>query len=121
MWEIHSEATIGEAVLAIAAAQDHLESFDVVPMDLHHLEREGIACERAESSTPVEDLKKSHLNLVQLTYQKLGIIAYHIVDKFRQEKVKRYTRADLKRILRTAIAQGRLEAKDLKDSVRNKL
>lgn len=121
VWEVQDENKIDEAVLAIVSAGDHLETIDVIQIDREHLEENRIDCIQTEGRTPVEDLVGTHVDLCNLAYKELGIIAYHIVDKFRQGKVERYTKTRLKGILKDAIQQQRLETTDLEDAISDKL
>lgn len=121
VWEVISETDIDEAVLAIVSGGDHLEAIDVVLMSSDYLTEKGINCVRTNGSTPVGDLVEKHIDLSNLTYKSLGIVAYHIVDKINDQKVKRYTIRQLKEILNQAISQNRLTPDKLKDSIREKL
>ena len=121
VWEIISETDIDEAVLAIVSGQDHLDTIDVVLMSPDYLKKQGIDYKRTNGSTPVDDLVEKHIDLSNLTYKSLGIVAYHIVDKINDQKVKRYTIRQLKEILNQAISQNRLTPDKLKDFIREKL
>ena len=121
VWEVPDENRIDEAVLAIASAGHHLETIDVVQIDREHLEENKIDCIQSSGHTPVADLVDTHIDLSNLAYKELGIIAYHIADKFRQNKVKRYREKQIKEILRTAIQKQRLETENLSESIRKKL
>ena len=121
VWEVPDEGKIDEAVLAIVSAGHHLETIDVVQIDREHLEENRVDCIQTKGGTPIEDLVDTHIDLSNLAYTQLGIIAYHIADKFRQDKVKRYTQGQIKEILRTAIQGQRLEIENLSESIRKKL
>ena len=121
VWEAQDENKIDEAVLAIVSACHHLEAIDIVQIDREHLEENEIDCRETDGDTPVKDLVNTHIDLSNLAYKELGIIAYHILDKFRQDKVKRYTKTDLKQILKDAIEKQRLEIDELKEFIREKL
>ena len=121
VWEVPDENMIDEAVLAIVSAGHHLETIDVVQMDREHLEKNEIDCIQTEGNTPVKDLANTHIDLSDLAYKKLGIIAYHIANKFRQGKVERYTAGRIKGILKNAIQNKRLEITDLGNSISEKL
>ena len=101
VWEIDNEQNLDEAVLALASGFQHLESIDVVMLESDRLQAE-IKSKQTKGQTPVKDLE-------------------HIIEKLRQKKIKRYTISDLKKILNTAIATGRLKREDLNASVANKL
>jgi hypothetical protein len=121
VWEVQDENEIDEAVLAIVSAGDRLESVDVVQIDRECLVENKIDCIRTKGDTLVEELKDTHIDLSNLAYKELGIIACHIVDKFKEKKVKRYTEGQIKAILRDAIQQERLETENLNESIRKKL
>jgi len=90
-------------------------------MSFDYLREQGIDCLRTKGSTPVDDLVEKHINLSNLTYKRLGIIAYHIVDRIIDQKMILYTERRLKEILNQAISQNRLTPDKLKDSIREKL
>ena len=121
VWRIETESRIEEAVLAIASGQDHLETFYVVMLNLEYLAEKKIDCEKTAGLTPVADLKGTHYNLSNLTYRKLGVIAYHIADKVRAKEAPCYREGPLMDILIKAIRSGRLQLEDLNERVRKKL
>lgn len=121
VWEIDSEGNSEEAVLAMVAAHEHLETIDVVLMNRDYLTENGINCVNSEGRTAVTDLINRHRDLDSLTFKKLGIIAYHIVDGIKNDKIKRYTIGQQKEILKKAISTSRLNPDDLKNSVKEKL
>ncbi len=121
VWRIETESRIDEAVLAIASGQDHLETFDVVMLNLEYLAEKKIDCENTAGRTPIADLKGTHYNLSNLSYRKLGVIAYHIADRVRAKEAPRYREGPLMDILIKAIRSGRLQLEDLKEGVRRKL
>jgi hypothetical protein len=117
LWEIESDEQFDQAALAIAAAGDFLETFDLVPLYPTSLIDTGLELEKSRGNTKVEDLKNTHFDIVHLTYARLGIMANHIVQSFRNNKVKRYTRDDLIGLLNNAIENGRLKKEDLSISI----
>ena len=121
VWEIKYETDIDEAVLAIVAGGHHLETIDIVTIDPDYIEEKNIGWLSTEGLTPVDDLKNTHRDLYNLTYCKLGVIAYHIAERIIQNKVQRYTLGRLKQILKNAVGQGRLEPNTLSDSLRKRL
>ena len=120
VWEIDNEQNLDEAVLALASGFQHLESIDVVMLESDRLQAE-IKSKQTKGQTPVKDLENTHFDLIDLNYYTIGLVAEHIIEKLRQKKIKRYTISDLKKILNTAIATGRLKREDLNASVANKL
>lgn len=120
-WEISSIDNLDQAALALAAASQQLETIDVVTVLKDDLHQTGLELNKSEGKTEVEDLKNTHFDIIKLTYSKLGIIASHIIASFKVNRVKRYTRDELRRLLNLAIQEGRLQKEDLPDSIKLKL
>jgi len=120
-WRIDNEAQLDDAVLAIVSAHQHLDTIDVVWMSQDQLREEGIDIKDVPGVTPIVDLVDNHVDIVDLTYKSLGKVAYCIVKCFSKNSVKRYTRTNLKKLLRTAIKSGRLEADRIASSISDKL
>jgi len=120
-WEIDTPGDIEKAVLAIVAAGDHLETIDVVILDRQYLDAQGVKAVPVEGKTPIATLRKTHHNLENLTYPKLGILAEHTVEMFRKDLVPRYLERELIRILKEAISQSLLSPGDLQAPISRKL
>jgi len=121
VWSIDSEEDIDEAVLAIASNLDHIETIDVVILNDTTLREYGISIITSTGNTPIESLREIHRDLAELTFSKLGIVKDHIVERIRNNKIKRFTKGQLKKLLSNAINKGLLQFDDLNDSIREKL
>lgn len=120
-WEIESEEHLDQAALALAAAAQRLETFDVVRVSKTDLHDTGLRLSKSEGKTEVEDLRGTHFDIIELTYTKLGLLANHIVSSFKESKVKRYTADELRSLLNKAIQDGRLRKEDLPEPIKSKL
>lgn len=120
-WQVNNEDEVTEAVLAIVASHQHLDAIDVVFIDPAYLEMTGINLKSTPGDTPVKELVNNHIDVSDLTYHSLGVIAKNIVQAIKEDKKKRITKGEIKRILNKAIELGRLTENDLHDSVRAKL
>jgi len=123
VWRIKDESELEEAVLAIVAGQDHLETIDVVMLDDKHFAERRISTEESaiDARTPVEDLKHIHRNLSSLNVLTLKVVAEHIMERIKKDYLRRFTNAQLKRILNEALTNNRLRLSDLQESMRNRL
>jgi len=121
VWSIENEEDIEKAILAIASNLDHIETIDVVILNDEKLKEYGIKIITSMGNTPIDSLKEIHRDLSELTFSKLGHIKDHIVERIRNDKIKRYTKGNLKKILKKAIDKGFLELDDLNESVRSKI
>ena len=120
-WQVNNENEIKEAVLAIVASHQHLDTIDIVFLDHDYLKKIGINLRSTPGDTPVKELINNHIDICELTYNSLGVIAKNIVQAIKDDKKKRVTKRELKTILSQAIESGRLVENDLHDSIRTKL
>jgi len=119
VWKIKSEDEIESAVLAIISGQARLETIDIALLSPEYLEQNAVKFMATEGKTAVKMPKDIHFDMVELTYEKLGVIAYHIVEKFKEKKVFRYTRKKLKDILNNAINEKRLDINKLSEDIKS--
>ncbi len=121
VWRVDNEETIEEAVLAIVANQQYLETIDVVLLDEEYFLKYQIKIENTEGNTIVEDLKNTHVDLIELDYNSLGKVAKHIIESINNDKSKRFTLAKLREIIQRAIENKRLKLSDLHEGIQKKL
>jgi hypothetical protein len=121
VWKIETENDLDEAVLALAANFQHLESIDVIVLDGEDLVKANVKCEQTKGITPVKDLENTHFDLCELNYFSVGLVAEHIAKRIKCDKIKRYNEGALKRILKGAIESNRIKLEDLNESVAKKI
>ena len=119
-WQV-AEETIADAVLAIVASHQQLDTIDVVFLDPSSLESNGIMLQSTLGNTPVKNLIDQHIDICDLTYRTLGTVAEQIALALKEGKVVRYTKGKIKNLLKDAIDQGRLQMNDLNESLRKRL
>ena len=73
-WRCHTAASsdIEEAVLAIAAAGDHVDKLDVVWLANEQLQTDGLSLKDTQGRTPAVDLATRHVDVCRLDYVRLG-------------------------------------------------
>lgn len=122
VWKISNESDLDLAVLALVSNQDHLESIDIVILEQDTLENKyNINVVASPGVTPIHSMANDHRDLTDLRFSSLESMKNHIVERIRDNKIKRYTRGNLKELLKNAIKDGIVKFEDLKDSVRDKL
>jgi|SRR5690554_2767939 len=121
VWHIETEDDLEKAVLAIVANQDHLDTIDVVILDEPSLTNYNLNIVASPGETPVKSLIEAHRDIAELSFTKLGQVKEHIVQRIRNQKLKRYTVSSLKKILTNAINEGLLKKEDLNESIRQKI
>lgn len=121
VYEINTLDDINEAFLAIASSFKYPETFDVVTMENKALTDTGIDCIKTTGHTPVESLKETHNDIINLCYSKLGIIAKYVSERINDGHVYRCVRGDLKAILNKAIQEELLDPSTLSDELKEAL
>jgi hypothetical protein len=121
VWRINDETELEEAVLAIVSGQDHLETIDVVMLDDDFFVKCNISTETTNGNTPVIDLVDTHRDLLSLDYWTIGMVAEHIIENIKKDKLKRFTKIKLKQIIKDAIGMKRLTLSDLTKDIQNKI
>jgi hypothetical protein len=118
LWFIQDESYLDDAVLALASQFQHLDSIDIVMLDESSLKVNGLNVKNSQMDLPVKRLNDSHYDVVELNYSSLGRFANFIVNEFKLQKVKRYTKAQIKKILQDSIGAGELQKEKLSDSIK---
>lgn len=121
VWSIKEENDVNNAVLAISSGLDHIETIDVVILEKETIEKHKIKIVVSNGNTPISTFVNSHRDLSNLTFTKLGFIKDHIVERIRENKLKRFTKGTLIKMLKQAIDDGILQLIDLKESIREKI
>jgi hypothetical protein len=120
-WEIDSLDKIEEAVLALVASAEHVDSIDIVSIEKNKMEACGLQIIETAGITPVPDLVDKHKDVSALTYKAIGEFANLILDELRHTNVRRFTKSELLKIISTAIENGRLDKSHLSKSIQSKL
>ena len=94
---------------------------DFVILDLEFLKSQQLEIEQNPGNTPLRSLVDTHRDIVKLTYSKLCPLKDHIVNRIKLDKLKRYTKGDLKNLLKKAIENKELEIDTLNPTLREKI
>ncbi|PEZ88014.1 hypothetical protein CN374_16150 [Bacillus cereus] len=120
-WEIESMENLEDAVLALVAASQKIDTMFVVSIDKEKIINNGFQIEETPGQTLVEDLIETHKDVSGLTYQTIGKFASVMLESLHEEQVHRFTASKLKKILISAIESGRLDKEALNEDMRKKL
>lgn len=120
-WKIDSKEKLTEGVLAIVSAQDNHEALDVVCFSPESLVDDGLKLEETDGRTAIKSFIKNHIDISELNYKKLGVIAGYIINEVKNNRAIRFTSSELKKLLLEALDNGLLEKDDLSDDLRDKL
>jgi Zn-dependent M16 (insulinase) family peptidase len=123
-WEIKSlnNEDLEEGILAIAASLPNIDSIDIVTIQKDLVVQSGFQLdENTPGNTAVLDLAETHIDIIELTYKTVGEFSKIVLDALKEEKVTRITRGKLKKILKKALDEGRIDINQLSQSVLSKL
>lgn len=120
-WQIATESDVLEAILAIVSRHQHLDSIDIVMLNRESLEERGFTFEPSDGDTPIKDLVDQHWDITLLTYTSLGSLGKDIVEEFKKDNVKRFTKGKQKEILKDALSKGRFQQEDIDESLQKEL
>ena len=121
VWEVGDESLGSDAVVAMASHFDCLETIDIVLLCPDALGKAGLEVKPPAGTTALAEFAANHCDVVRLTYRRLGELARVIVGEFRADRVQRYTKGQLRTLLRGAVANGRININDLRESVKRKV
>lgn len=108
-----------ETALAVVGGMDHIQAFDLVLIEKARLT--AIAHVYTPGATVVADLRDRHLDYEKLNVDHIHELAGEIAEQVRGQqsfRIRRFTKAEVRKLLGEAIQAGRLQVEDLKDDVR---
>lgn len=110
VWNVEeiSEKELKNIALALitGSMQLKISAMHVVAIEEEKFIKKGIEVVASDGDTIVNDLVKRHKDLSNLTYRKLGIVKEVVVDSIKRNKVRLFTKQELKTILLEGIANG---------------
>lgn len=111
-----------EVVLAIAATRDHVEAMHVIAIPTSEVEGSGFVVEQSEGRTPVADLTNRHIQVIELTSNRLCDFADILVGRIRgEENCHLFSKREVLDVLIKAIETERLSEDDLQPNVKTAL
>lgn len=121
VWEVEQETDLTQAVIALVAAGDRLDTIDIVWMPKDEIDTKKINCDYTLGLTRIESLRKTHIDLSGMNYFKIGLFAESIISNIAAQRIKRYTKGELKKLLNKAIQDGIFLKTDLHEKIQEKL
>jgi len=121
VWEISTLADLPKAILAISTGFKKLETFDVVLIDRTYLTTVKIPTKNTPGRTPVKSLASMHVDIEDLNYFRIGLIAEHIIHQISKSSISRFDIAAIQNIVNNAINAGLLDKGDLEPEFADKL
>jgi len=121
VWQVETQEEVSKGILAIVSNQDRIETIDIIKLDPAELLEKNIDIEVTDGDSVVESLVKSHRDLSNLTYKKMGIIKDFMIEGIRNNLTQRVNRAQQIELLKDAIKNDLVAPVALKPKVREAL
>lgn len=112
LWKIASSerAELEKAALALAAAGDRIDTLDIAWIASEDIEGQGISLRDSPGRTAAVALKHSHVDAEKLDLTALCTIAEILARAIRDRAhFKRFTKAQVKQLLRTSLDAGQVD------------
>lgn len=119
--EFPSKEKSEDAILALAAAGDHLDKMDLVWLTSDALHADSQQYVRTDGETLVADLAERHFDVKRLDYVRLGKVANCVMGAIAEGKCCRFSKSSVKSLLLSAVRQNRIQLSSLKKGVKEEL
>ena len=122
-WRCNTDTNrdVEDAALAIAAAGERVDRLDIVWVPGDQLVSDGQTLIDSRGRTPVSEMVDQHVDVCRLDYVRLGSLARCVVSAIENRRCQRLTKGRIKKLLSTAVKQGRIELDDLADALRTEI
>jgi len=120
-WYVDEESEMDIAALAIVGICSDINTLFLMPFDVEYFENNGFTIVESEGDTPVSSLRGLHRDLSCLNLECLNKLAKQSVALICGDKVKKYSKLQLKELLKAAILQGEVKVGELPEKFQNQL
>ena len=107
--------------MAIAAGRERIDKLDIVWLDEENMRADSQDLRESAGRTPVSDLVDSHVDLVGLNYNLLGMVARRVVDAIEENRYRRLTKRRVKNLIAKAHQEGRISVSLLSEKLREEI
>lgn len=121
VWKIDAIEDLNQAVLALASGGDKAVTYNVLSIPEESMQRYGFELKETDGNTPVEELKGTHRDVINVTYAGLGKFAQMIMDSVDAEQMHTITKKTVKRLIVDAYKDGKIDKDKLKDRMREEI
>lgn len=111
------ESSLGDVVLALASGADRVDVVDLAWLAESDVTEKRLDVVESQGSTPVEELRKRHVDIGRLDLERLGTVARLIRGALDNSRFKRFTKAEVVNLLVKAVSEDRLKLDALKRDV----
>jgi hypothetical protein len=110
LWYADSESCIDDVILALASRRNAINIIDIIKIERESV-KEDLELTPSEGSTAYVTYKDKHYNLINLTYNSIGLFAALILEN--KNAVERIKVQRIKSILKNGLAAKKIRQEDL--------
>ncbi|WP_322552033.1 hypothetical protein AAB109_11345 [Priestia megaterium] len=124
LWRIENKEDLTKAVLALAVGRNQITRLDVMILDQVEFEEADLTIEHTPENghTPLENFHENHYDLIDMDYQKLGVLSQLIIDNVKNpEKCIRFEKSKMIEILYDAYINQEFEFEELSNGLQQDL
>jgi hypothetical protein len=114
-------ADLQRAVLALAAAADRPEKFDVAYLEEPAVLASGLATNSTPGNTPVASLREHHVDLEKLDFVRLGVVADMVASAHRLDAVLTISKKQVIHLVAQAVRDNLVSLDELKPDMKTKV
>lgn len=119
VWQVEDDGSnLEQIITALASGRDSISNLDYAVFDLNLLCGIGIDIKDEPGVTPYEKANIWHKDLIELTGRKLVKLAEAMLTN---AEIKRISEKEILRLIKEAVANGRIAQAKLKPSISKKL
>ncbi len=119
-WEIQEMGQLDDAVLAIATTSSKIEDMGFVLIEKKLLLDQEISVVENENKTPMKGLEKTHRDISDLTYERIGILL-KILKAAKPELIRRYGTRQLEEMVIRAYKEEKIDLSKASKNARKNL
>jgi hypothetical protein len=114
--EDDGDSFVEETILALYTTpftEKTLDKIDVIWIPISTIESDGFELCQNDGTTPLENLKKHHIDVSVLDGERVLLLASRIAEAVRSGRRKRTRRKEVEKLIANAVISGRVELESL--------
>lgn len=119
LWHIDDIHKIDDAIIALASNRDLIQKLDYLIIPDEYIEKYDLHLKENDGKSPYEDFNKEHRDIINVDYEKLGIVSEMILDIMNNTSstIKRVYEDEVLAKLTEALKDGKITQTKLKKSL----
>lgn len=122
-WKIEKEDDeyLEKAIIPITSCQERVEAVDFIIIEEDFFKNNGISFKQDTATTPATKLNELHINLVDLNYERIGVLSNKIFELVSNKKVIRKTKKQATELLLKGIEESVVDSSLINDKLKAKI